>query len=390
MLCEDVFYSIYNKMPAEISFCPYRVSPLGAHIDHQSGIITGFAIDRGIHIAYEPKYSGMIELSSVNFDRRARFHVNSVPDVPQNGWADYCRGATRELHARYGLSIGINAVIEGSLPIGGLSSSAAVMIAYMKALSAVNGITLTQQELITMAKDAENNYVGVRCGQMDQYCEVYSRKSHLLYLDCQDNSWDLLPLSPKMPEFGIGIFCSGIQRTLQVTDYNLRQDECKVSAYTLRAFAGLPGTTFQETRLRDVPLDVYHRWSDRLPEKFQKRAAHFFGEMARVRKGVDAWKKGDMKTFGSLIFESGRSSIENYECGSPELITLYTILTETEGVFGGRFSGAGFKGACMALIDPSRSEEIFRHVEERYLRAYPHLEGKYLGVMCHSADGAGM
>ena len=127
MRCEDIYFETYNKSPEGVAFCPYRISPLGAHIDHQNGKINGLAIDKGIHIAYGRKENGVIELRSLNFPKRAQFHVSSVPDEKVGDWADHMRGATKQLAERYPLRYGLSAVIEGTLPIGGLSSSAAVI-----------------------------------------------------------------------------------------------------------------------------------------------------------------------------------------------------------------------------------------------------------------------
>ena len=181
MKCIEKFNSIYKKEPVDVAFCPYRICPLGAHVDHQLGRITGLAIDKGIHIAFGPKKNGVIELSSLQFEKRAQWHVNLVPEQKENDWADYLRGATIALSQKYSLQVGLCGVIEGSLPIGGLSSSAAVIISFLIALCRVNHIQLTERELIMMALSAENNYVGVSCGKLDQSCEVFSKKEHLLY-----------------------------------------------------------------------------------------------------------------------------------------------------------------------------------------------------------------
>ncbi|MBQ7625063.1 MAG: GHMP kinase, partial [Clostridia bacterium] len=183
MNAAELFTQTYKKDPEGISFCPYRVCPIGAHSDHQFGKITGLAIDKGIRIVYAPKQNGIIELTSLQFEKRAQFHVNAIPETKCGDWADYLRGAAKELSEKYPLQIGLSGVIEGSLPIGGLSSSAAVTISFLAALSAVNGITLSQAEVINMALLAENKYVGVSCGKLDQSCEVYSKKERLLYLD---------------------------------------------------------------------------------------------------------------------------------------------------------------------------------------------------------------
>ncbi len=387
MLCETRFISIYSREPVAVSFCPYRICPIGAHSDHNFGKITGLAIDKGVHIAYGPKMNGVLELSSLQFDRRAQWHIHQVDEKPTGDWADYLRGATWALGRHYPLSVGMCGVVEGSLPIGGLSSSAAVIIAFMSALCKLNNISLTPTEMIDIAQEAENQYVGVACGKLDQSCEVLSKKNHLLYLDTLDGSYELIPQHPDMKPYKIAIFFSGIERTLAGSAFNMRVDEAKAAAYALMCYAGMPYGKFAEAVLRDVPVEVYRQYRDRLPENWAKRAEHWYTEFDRVQRGAEAWRRGDLEEYGRLSFESGTSSIYNWETGSPELKTLYDIMTRTDGIYGGRFSGAGFKGCCMALIDPAYAESIEKSVTEKYLKEFPKLEGKYGFYLCDSADG---
>ncbi len=384
---QKAFENIYLREPNNIAVTPYRVCPLGAHSDHQMGKITGFAIDKGIHIAYGPKENGIIEIQSMQFPKRAQWHVNSTPAVKEGDWADHLRGATIALNKRYPLRRGLCAVIDGELPIGGLSSSAAIIITFLSALSHINGITLTEQEMITISKEAENKYVGVSCGKLDQSCEVYSRKNNLLYMDMLDDSYELIPQRADMKPYKIAIFFSGLERSLAGSAFNMRVDECRSAAYALKAFAGMEYGKFDETYLRSVPRDVFEEYKDRLPDNWRKRAEHFYTEFERVEKGAEAWRRGDIEAFGRLIFESGNSSIYNYETGSPELKKLYEIMLETDGIYGGRFSGAGFKGCCMALIDPAYEESICERVKREYLKTFPNLEGKYSSHICDTADG---
>jgi len=396
MRAHQTFESIYRTPPSAIAFCPYRICPIGAHSDHQYGKVTGLAIDKGIHIAYRPKQNGVVELTSLNFDKRAQFHVQQVPQAKQDDWADYLRGATAILGKRHVLHTGISGVIEGSLPIGGLSSSAAVIIAFLDALCKVNDVYLSKPEIIDVALHAENDYVGVSCGKLDQSCEIYSQKDHLLYLDTRDDTFELIPTHPRMKPYEIAIFFSGSQRALVGTQFNMRVDELKSAAYALKAFALEEGLAqeldvaygmFAEARLRDVPRRLYDRYKTRLPVLWRRRAEHFYTESERVEQGAEAWRRGDLETYGRLSFESGYSSIHNYQTGSEELIALYEAMRRTDGIYGGRFSGAGFKGCCMALIDPGFRESIERGVTDAYLRQFPRLKGKFSVHFCHSADG---
>lgn len=381
------FEEIYRHEPVDVAFTPYRICPLGAHSDHQLGKITGFALDKGIHIAFGPKQNGIIEIQSLQFPKRAQWHVASTPKTKQGDWADHLRGATIALKNRYPLQIGLCAVIDGELPIGGLSSSAAVIITFLCALSKQNQIHLTMEELITISKEAENQYVGVSCGKLDQSCEVHCRKNQLLYMDMRTDEYELIPQNQRMKPWKIAIFFSGLARSLASSRFNQCVDECRSAAYALKAFSGIPYGKFEETNLRDVPVSVFEQFQDKLPENWRKRATHWYTEFDRVQRGVEAWRNGDIEEFGRLSFESGKSSINDWGTGSAELITLYEIMTKTDGIYGGRFSGAGFKGCCMALIDPDYEESIKKQVTEQYLRAFPNLAGKFSVHMCESADG---
>lgn len=389
MLCQEKFFEIYRREPSALAFCPYRVCPIGAHSDHNLGKITGLAIDKGIHMAYSPKQNGVVELCSLQFEKRAQWHILQVPAVKQNDWADYLRGATLLLSERYPLKRGLSGVIQGSLPIGGLSSSAAVVLCFLEALCKVNDLQLDESELIEISVLTENKYVGVNSGKLDQSCEVYSAKNRLLYLDTKTDEYELISFGNTTGElpFKIAIFFSGVERTLAGSKFNMRVDEARSAAYALKAFAGMEYGKFSETNLRDIPREVYEQYKNRLPETWARRAEHWYTEFDRVQRGAEAWRRGDIAEFGRLSFESGHSSICNWETGSPELKALYEIMTGTEGIYGGRFSGAGFKGCCMALVDPVRVESIKREVSREYLRVFPELEGKYSFHLCDSADG---
>lgn len=385
----DRFIKLYPETKDILmSFCPYRICPLGAHSDHQFGLISGFAIDKGITITYTPSENGVIELQSTSFDGKVQFHIHDVP-AKQHDWADYLRGATLALSQKNELHCGIYALIEGSLPIGGLSSSAAVILAYLRALCAANKIVLSSEELIDTALWAERDYVGVNVGKFDQSCEVYSKKDHLLYLDTKDGSYELIPKNPAMKPFEVAIFFSGVERNLVGSAFNMRVDELKAASYALKAFSGMEYGKFAESRLRDVPAQIYHTYKDKLPENWRRRAEHFYTEFERVKQGAEAWRRGDIDEFGRLSFESGHSSIYNYETGSPELKAIYEIMLETDGIYGGRFSGAGFKGCCMALINPDYKQEIETQVTKKYLEKFPQYNGKFSVHFCNTADGCG-
>ena len=367
-------------------FTPYRVCPLGAHIDHQHGSVTGFAINRGVSLEFDITENGEVSLMSRNYSGHTCFAITDTPERELN-WGDFARGAAIALSRKYQLKHGINGVVEGTLPVGGLSSSAAVIITYIHAFCIANNIHITKPEVISTAIWAEHNYIGVKVGKLDQSCEVYCKKDSLLYLDTKDDSTEIIPLNESMPPFEIMTVFSGLERSLAGSIYNTRVDECKAAAYSLMAHSGMDYGKFQDAFLRDVPYGFFGEYKGYLPENWCKRATHFYAEQYRVKEGVKAWRTGNINKFGQLMFESGRSSIENYETGSKELVTLHEIMESTTGIYGGRFSGAGFNGSSIALIDPSYKEDIAGSVMERYLYKFPHLKDKVSVNFCTTADG---
>lgn len=375
-----------NNSNAKHIFCPYRICPLGAHVDHQLGLVTGFAIDKGVDFDFVKTDDGSVEVYSENFEGVASGNIYEEKERTYT-WIDFIFGAIATLKKTYNLKNGIKGVIRGSLTGGGLSSSASVILTYISALAKVNQIKLTSPELINLALDEERNYIGVNVGKLDQSCEVYCKKNHLLYLDTKDDSSKLIPFASEMPEFEIAIIFSGMERKLAGSAYNIRVDECKAASYALKDFSHLEYGKFQESYLRDVPYGVYSQYKDKLPKHWRKRAEHYYSEIERVKKGIKLFKEGNLKEFGKLVFESGRSSIENYETGSDELKTLQNIMESTDGIYGGRFSGAGFNGCAMAIIDPLKKDDITKQLTFNYLKEYPELAENFAIYYCKTTDG---
>jgi galactokinase/galacturonokinase len=411
-------------------FSPYRVCPLGAHVDHQHGLVTGFAINKGVDLWFDVREDSHVHLESKTFEGIVDFEINAPSQVRERHWGDYARGAKFALRKRFELKHGITGVIQGSLPVGGLSSSAAVLIAYVMAFAKANNITLRPFEVVKIASEAEREYIGLNNGLLDQACIALGKKDELLFLDCDTNEYRLIPFGgfktntnltnltnnavdknscnscnscseknsdPCSEEndipcstlpFEIGIFFSGLTRSLVNSDYNLRVYECKTAAWNMLAYTEQPLKTFDKTFLRDIPKATFEKTRIAMPARFARRAEHFYSEYRRVRQGVTAWETGNLKLFGKLSFDSCESSIHNYECGSPELIAIYDIMRSLPGVYGGRFSGAGFKGACIALVDPAYKEDIEKTLTEKYLEQFPEYERTFQVFWVKPDDGA--
>ncbi len=280
----------------------------------------------------------------------------------------------------------MTALVDGYDNVGGLSSSAAVGVAYLLALEAANGLDAGPEENIELDRRIENDYIGLRNGILDQSTILLSRRRQLMHLDCRDATHDLVPLGGG--DFVVAVLFSGLRTPLAQTDYNRRVGECRRATELLLREAGLPVP--DPPVLRAVPEDVFERHGASLPAELRRRAAHFFSEQERVRRGLELWRAGDMAGFGRLVTESGRSSVENYECGNPYLRSAFEALRACPGVYGARFSGAGFRGCCIGLAEPGAEEEIGGRALRAYLRAHPDMEGRAEVYFCRSADGAGL
>jgi galactokinase len=355
----------------QLVYSPLRISPLGAHVDHQDGLVTGMAIDRAIFLAFAPRSDKNICVQSLNFPGRVEFALDDIPPKAVGDWGNYIRGAALALQQEYDLQVGIDAIVG---------------VAYLLALEAANELTSAPEENIQLDRYIENVYLGLQNGILDQSVILMSDRDHLTYLDCQTVQFRKFPMPDKNRAFDILVVYSGLARPLVGTDYNKRVSECQQAAQAMLEWAGQP---IPETpRLRMVSEGLYAEFGDRLPEPLDRRARHFFTEVGRVREGVIAWQKGDLEMVGRLINESGASSIQNYECGCPHLITLYNILRECPGVYGARFSGGGFRGSCIALTDSAYREEIKATIDAQYPLVHPDVADQYSVHFCKPDDSA--
>lgn len=376
-------------------WAPYRVCPLGAHVDHQLGRVTALAIDRGTLLAFAPSDAAEVSLVSLDYPGRIRFSLAAIPPQRRGDWGDYARGAALAL-ARTGapLSRGLVGIVSGAGSEGGLASSASVGLAYLLALAAVNGCTLSAAELVRHDQAIENGYLGLDNGILDPAAIAFSRRDQLTRIDCRAFAAALSPEAPgiallprpkSLPPFVVLVAGSGVRQAIVATDYNRRVAECREAARALLAAAGRPAA---EPLLGNVSADEYEAHASVLGGALAKRARHFFSEQARVAAGESAWREGDLGRLGQLVTASGESSIADYECGSPPLVDLFQILVRSAGVYGARFSGAGFRGCCIALARPEAVASLAVTVRAAYRERQPALAERAFVEACASDDGA--
>ncbi|KAJ0263749.1 Galacturonokinase [Hirschfeldia incana] len=383
---------------------PYRICPLGAHIDHQGGAVSAMTINKGILLGFVPSGDAQVQLRSAQFEGEVCFRVDEIQHpiglADKNGaakdksiWGTYARGALYALQtSKKNIKQGIVGCISGSdgLDSSGLSSSAAVGVAYLLALENANELTVSATENIEYDRLIENGYLGLRNGILDQSAILLSSYGCLTYMDCKTMDHKLIQGPELEKPFRILLAFSGLRQALTTNPgYNLRVAECREAAKILLTASG---SSELEPTLSNVEHAVYEAHKHELKPVLARRAEHYFSENMRVTKGLEAWATGNLEEFGKLISASGLSSIENYECGAEPLIQLYKILLKAPGVYGARFSGAGFRGCCVAFVDAEKAEEAASYVKDEYEKAQPEFAKKLNGgkpvLICEAGDSA--
>lgn len=339
-------------------FSPYRICPIGAHVDHQGGAVLGRTINMGTTLAYTPSDNNRISIASNQFGE-TEFSIED--EIDPMHWARYAQAAAYVLKDK--LKYGMKAHVSGSLIGAGLSSSASVSLAYLKALADVNDIDLSNEQLVQLEYQLEHDVLSLQIGLLDPLTIVYGRRNALLLMDTVAAS--ATPIFDSHSNSAAWIVAySGVSRELTQSGFNARVVECYKAASTLKDGA---------RRLADVPLELFEQKKKTLPEDLSRRAEHFYGEVERVRRGARAWEDSEMELFGKLMNQSCESSIRLYESGSGVLIQLHEIASEARGVYGSRFSGGGYGGCVVALAKRDLAESAAVEIADRFSARHPEL-----------------
>jgi galactokinase/galacturonokinase len=379
-------FSREHNVPSQdirVIAAPYRISPLGAHIDHQGGPVLGMTINAYSLLAYVPDDSGRVTLCSDNYPGQVKFNLQQIPAHNGNFWGSYARAAALALNQDMQLEHGIHGIINGMLPGCGLSSSASVLLAYLFALAEANGLRPQPWDFVRLTRRAENEYIGLNNGILDQTSIVFGKRHHLLHIDTIAQSVRTIEDNLQEKTYRILIAYSGFSRELMTTGYNTRVQECREAAAELARLAGSPAAL----KLADVSEQAFQQHGHQLADHLQRRAAHFFSEVDRVQRGLKAWQEGRLEDFGRLMVESCQSSIEKYECGSPAIHDLQLIVSSAEGVIGSRFGGGGFGGCVVGLVATDRAVDAVRDILDAYLKRHPEATGQAAFYLARSADG---
>ena len=350
------FQECFGEAPAHVVRAPGRVNLLGEHVDYNDGFVLPIAIDREVWLAFTPSDTDQTTLRAVDMSENASFTLQTLPaktdtsgrDLPV--WALYPAGVMWALKEAGLATPAIKGAYTSNVPQGsGLSSSAAVEMAFVLAWQTLGGWKLPPMERALLGQKAENQYVGVNCGIMDQFASACGEKDRLLHLDCRSLEWHTLPL-PK--DIAIVIADTKMRRTLTSGEYNKRRADCEEAVRILSET--LPGIK----SLRDVSVDAFNQHASRLPERVEKRARHVVEEIERSARAIPLLKEGNMQEFGKLINQCHASLRDLYEVSIPELDTMARLAQSLPGCYGARLTGAGF-GGCTVNLVARESVDVF-------------------------------
>ena len=353
---------------------PGRVNLIGEHTDYNDGLVLPMALEQGVKVVGRAREDDEVHLWASAYEdegaAEAMFHVEQLDREMEPTWARYPAGVLWALREA-GLRVpGFQAVVGGDLPVGaGLSSSAAIEVATALLVSALAGGEMPRGELARLCRRAENEFVGVQCGIMDQFASLFGAAGHAVFLDCRSLRHQLVPIDPS--QVSILVMDTGVKHELGATEYHRRQEECREALGELSRLLGARDS------LRDVSPEEFARVEGELPEVLRRRARHVVTENARVEASVSALGQGEVERFGALMDASHESLRRDYQVSCGELDSLVGAARAQEGCLGARMTGGGFGGAVVALVRRGREEEVARRALARY-REETGREGAHL------------
>jgi galactokinase len=381
----QLYRDTFGGEPEILVRAPGRVNLLGEHVDYNDGFVLPAAIDRAVWLACSPATAPHSTLAAVDLDERVSFSSATIPTktaldgTPLPHWVKYPAGVAWALkEAGYDVPE-VNAVFTSDVPRGsGLSSSAAVEMAFATAFIALgySGKSVSKPGPMTLAQiaqRAENQYVGVNCGIMDQFASACGKRDHALFLDCRSLEWQTVPLPE---DIAIVIADTSVPRSLSNSAYNERRSACEEAARLLGVKS-----------LRDVRVDEFHRDKNRLPEAVARRAWHIVEEIQRTEQSVYLLQQDNIKAFGRLMNECHISLRDLYEVSCPELDVMVEIAQSLPGCYGARLTGAGFGGCTVNLVDVREAENFTHELAKRYEHKTNRKPRIYI---CRAEDGAGI
>jgi galactokinase len=355
------FAEIYGSQPQFFARAPGRVDLMGSHTDYNLGYVMTMTIDRDTWIALRARPDRIVRLASTNLPGRSEFNLDDLSLDPLYPWTNYIRGVAWALQDAGHPLYGFDGLIDSTIPFGsGLSSSAALEMAAAVAFSQVSNFAIDPVQMALLGQKAENQFVGVNCGILDQYSSALGQAGSAVLLDCRSLTHRLAPIAPNLQ---VVICDTRAKRNLAGTEYGERRAACEDGARRLQAFYP------QVRSLRDVDLAMFAAHADSLPEMVARRCRFIIQENQRVLDLADALSADDRPALGRLLGESYAGARDLYEIGAPAMAQMMAAMLSGPGVIGARQAGAGFGGCMVALVEDGQVQAFADHVRRTYAAA---------------------
>lgn len=365
------FAGRFAQSPRWIVRAPGRVNLIGEHTDYNDGFVLPLAIDRAIWIALCPRDDRRVVVHSIDYDQPGEFSLDDLRDE-KSGWMEYLKGTAWAMQQHGFQLTGWEGVLVGDVPLGaGLSSSAALEMATARAFAAVSQLQWDPAGMAKLCQRAENEWVGVNCGIMDQLISAAGRAGHALLIDCRSLETEPIPF----PEgVAVVVLDTSTRRGLVESAYNERRAQCESAA-----------DFFKVSALRDVQPDLFERAAGEMDETTQRRALHVITENDRTLQAVEAMRRGEVAALGVLMNKSHASLRDDYEVSSDALNAMVECALDHDACYGARMTGAGFGGCAVALIDAEAADDFATRTAAAYQEKTGHTPAIYV---CEATNGA--
>lgn len=370
-LVTQKFQELFNEKPLLVR-SPGRVNLIGEHTDYNEGFVLPGAIDKAIYFAISPRNDEVCNLYALDMEESFQFTARLVFDeskrvsslqFSEKHWANYLMGVVDQLN-KLGYKLkGFNCVFGGDIPIGaGMSSSAAIEAGLAFALNHIFNLGIDKLSLVKLAQKAENEFVGVNCGIMDQFINIFGKNGNVLRIDCRSLEYDYFPFEYK--DISIVLFDTGVSHSLASSEYNKRRNECSKGVEVIRK------DNSAVKSLRDVTFEMLNSYKNKLDSKVFQRCKYVVEENDRMMKACESLNKKDLKLFGTLMYQTHEGLRKDYEVSCKELDHLVELTTNNPGVYGSRMMGGGFGGCTINLIENNIVEETKKIISEKYKQKF--------------------
>ncbi|MDP8215469.1 MAG: galactokinase [Candidatus Euphemobacter frigidus] len=351
-------FNRYFPGTPRVFMAPGRVNLIGEHTDYNEGFVLPMALEYRAEVAVSPRADRRVRVRSQNLDESITFSLNEN-ERKRNHWSDYTAGVARMLELSGFRLPGADLLIESMVPVGaGLSSSAALEVASALALLSTVGGELSLTDLALLAQRAENEFVGMNCGIMDQFISVHGERDHALFLDCRSLEYQQVPL--RSDQVSVIICNTRVKHKLGVSEYNTRRKECEEGVDLLKSY--YPDIT----ALRDLSPEEFAQSEGMLPEVIGRRCRHVVTEDQRVLESVRALREDDLARFGDLMNRSHESLRDDYEVSCRELDIMVDLARKIPGCLGARMTGGGFGGCTVNLVEAASVDAFQSAIRSAY------------------------